>query len=206
MSKDKCCIPEDIFAIVGKYLHNDCKSLTNLVKTKKSFNDIIGSEVNMQEKKQNYIDVCNCFKLINYIKKISTYNFKLKLLDYNLNIESVSCNNIYNNFGSRDKIRLYEIKKAKNIQKVDKITEFVKNNRCIRYIEDYIRNCYYEAAYNHMSYAYNCISLISSQNLYDIILKIDDNYIFSYEDTHILNWLLEINDYDSEADTYNYQD
>jgi hypothetical protein len=206
MSKDKCCIPEDIFAIVGKYLHNDCKSLMNLVKTKKSLKDIIGSEVNLEEKKQNYIDVCNCFKLFNYIKKISTYNFKIKLLGYDLNMESVSCNNSYSNFGCKDKIRLYENKKTKNLQKVEKITEFVKNNRCIRYIEEYIRNSYYEATYNHMSYVYNRISLISSQKLYHIILKIDDNYIFSHEDSHILNWILEINDYDSEADTYNYQD
>ena len=45
---------------------------------------------------------------------------------------------------------------------------------------------------------------MSSQKLYDIILSIDHNYVFSNENTHILNWILEINNYDSDIDTYDY--
>jgi hypothetical protein len=205
MSNDKCCIPDDLFAIISRYLENDCKSITRLIKTKKTFRDIIGSEINIEEKKQNYIDVSNCFKLYNYIKKLSTYVFKLELMAYDLNLELVLDNNItYDNYEIRDKLRLYESKKNKNIQKIEDIVVFVKNERCIPYMEEYIRNSYYEVNYNHMSYIYGRISLMSAQKLYDIILNIDMNHIFSNndDDLHVLCWITEINDYDSENHTY----
>jgi hypothetical protein len=205
-SADMCYIPDDVFAIVGRYLADDCVSLLNLVKTKKAFGDIIRTEVNIDEMKQSYIDYGNCLKIFTYVKKLSDYSFKLELTTYDLdmNIELLSNNGKKTNEVSkiREKIELYEAKIKKNNRRVDKVMVLVKHPRCLHHFEEFIYESYQMAHYERTCYISNRIRLMASQKLYDIILSIDNTFRFHYEIPRLMNWIRESNDYNSDEDTF----
>jgi hypothetical protein len=195
-----CCIPDDIFAIVGKHLQDDIHSLTSLVKTKKSFREVISSEVNLEEKKQHYIDKRNCLIVYNLVKKISLYESKLDIM---LDIRDFD----YDTLEYTNKIQIYEDKKYRKTKQLNDILVAVNNKHCVQIIEQYIHNNYKEIINNYKSYNYNILAHICAQKLYYIILNIDNKFIFNEYNSpnsrsDILNWILELNYYDIEDDTY----
>jgi hypothetical protein len=200
MSKDMYCIPDDIFAIVGKYLQDDIHSLIALVKTKKSFKEVISSEVNLKEKKQHYIDNKNCLIVYNLVKKIASYESKLDIM---LDIRDLD----YDTMEYTKKIRLYEDNKDRKTMLLNDVLVAVNNKNCVQIITQYIHNNYKEVINNYKSYNYNILTHMCSQKLYYIILNIDNSFVFNEyisNGSDILNWILELNyyDYDSENDTY----
>lgn len=186
-SADMCYIPDDVFAIVGRYLADDCVSLLNLVKTKKVFGDIIRTEVNIDEMKQSYIDYGNCLKLFNYVRKLCDYSFKLEMTTYELNV---------------DLAPIYEEKIKKSKCKIDKILVLVKHPRCLSHFDDYISDSYQMTHHELTCYIGNRIRLMTSQKLYDIILSINSAYLFRYDNSLLKNWIEETNYYNSDDDTY----
>lgn len=198
-------VPEDIFAIVGKYLEDDCMSLTKLIKTRKAFKTIISSEVNLEEIKQKYIDASNCSNLFMYVKKLSDNSFKLEVIKDGIDIELI-LNNSNKGCDIDKKIKLYENKIKWDNTRINNIIGFVKNERCLNNIEEHINDNYYTAHYNSSSYIYNRILLMASQKLYNIILSIDSNYLFSSDNASIMNWIHEVSNYNSDEDDNNFQD
>lgn len=205
MITDMSYVPDDIFAIVGKYLEDDCVSLTKLIKTRKTFKTIISSEVNLEEIKKKYIDASNCSKLLMYVKKLSDNSFKLEVIKDSIDIELI-VNYRNKGFNIDKKIKLYEDKIKRDNTRINNIIGFVKNERCLNNIEEHINDNYHTAHYNSSSYIYNRILLMASQKLYNIILSIDSNYLFSSDNASIINWIHEASDYNSEEDDNNFQD
>lgn len=205
MITDMSYVPDDIFAIVGKYLEDDCVSLTKLIKTRKTFKTIISSEVNLEEIKQKYIDAINCSKILMYVKKLSDNSFKLEVIKDGIDIELI-VNDRNKGCNIDKKIKLYEDKIKRDNTRINNIIGFVKNERCLKNIEEHINYNYHTAHYNSSSYIYNRILLMVSQKLYNIILSIDSNYLFNSDNACIMNWIHEAIDYNSEEDDNIFQD
>lgn len=204
MTVFSCCISDDIFTIITNFMKDDTTSLVKLIQTKKNIKDFISSEINLEDKKQEYIDIKNCITLEKNIKMYYMHNFAKEMIFDT----SELCYDIveYDN-----KIKLLDEKMNVAETNINKYMKLVYKKNCIKYFKKHILDNYEYCNTCTIlnSYLSEKISIDTAIRLYIIILKIlkehslndniltenisflQDNIIFEKEEEHLLTWIKE---------------
>jgi hypothetical protein len=208
-----CSISDDIFTIITNFMSDDITSIIKLIKTKKNIKDYISSEINLEEKKQEYIDIRNCITLEKNIKMYYLHNYKKEFIFDTKEL-------CYDIIEYENKTELLEnnMNNAKRI--INKYMKLVYSKNCIKHFKKHIidnyENCNKGGIFN--SYMLEKVSNDTAVRLYILILKIlkdhslndniltenisflHDNIVFEKEEEHLLTWIKEgidfhVNDY-----------